>query len=68
MSGDAETIEGTKKCDKCGADYTLYCRKLAWRERGSIDCKCGHEIESWNSSHSYRVEFRDGTSGKKHSD
>lgn len=68
MAWGDESSEGTKQCENCGAAYTLFCTKLPVREKGYIECKCGHTIEDWNSSHTYRVEFADGGYGKKVSD
>lgn len=68
MGWGGESYEGKKKCTKCGAEYTLYCTKLPVRDRGYLECKCGNVIEDWNSSHTYRAEFADGSPAKKTSD
>jgi len=59
---------GKKKCKKCGAEYTLYSESYSMREKGHIECNCGHVIKSWSAPATFWAKFADGTTGKKFKD
>ena len=46
-----------KICEGCGARYKVERFDLTMRDKGTINCKCGEKLQSWNGAVFYSAEL-----------
>ncbi len=41
-------------CPKCGAEYAVTAVKQLFRDTGTVECRCGHELLAYSEWRSYQ--------------
>lgn len=43
--------QGIEECPECGRKYKVTMHRFPMKDCDHFDCKCGHRLDSWNSTH-----------------